>query len=74
MLSSSPASRLIGRLFSGTNAASVFRIHKFLGLPDPDLFVRGTDPVLPSSSKIEETPDFHCFVTSFLTFYLGRLM
>jgi hypothetical protein len=43
---------------------SVFRIRMILDLPDPDSFVRGTDPDLPSSSK-NSTKNlyFYCFVT-----------
>jgi hypothetical protein len=51
---------------------SRIRIRKFLGLPDLDPLVRGTDPD-PNPSiikkKCKETPNFHYFVT-FLTYYL----
>jgi hypothetical protein len=42
------------------------RIHIFLGLLDPDPFIRGMDPD-PSiiKKKLQDKPRFYCFVTSF---------
>jgi hypothetical protein len=50
------------------------RIHMFLGLPDPDPLVRGTDPgILLSSSKIsKKNLDSYCFVTSLCLFVFEK--
>ncbi len=48
----------------------MFRIHTFLGLPDPDPLVRGMDPdpeLLLASKNCKENLDSYCFVT-FLDF------
>ncbi len=54
-------------LSRGVNTAlrAVFRIRKFLGLPDTDPLVRGTDPD-PSIFKqySKRNLDSYCFVTS----------
>ncbi len=48
--------------------AVVFRIRKFLGLPDPDPLVSGTDSDQDTSNikltQQEKNLDFYCFVTS----------
>jgi hypothetical protein len=44
------------------------RFRMFLGLPDPDPLVRGTDPAPDPSTK--ENPSFLLFCDFFMTFYL----
>jgi hypothetical protein len=43
------------------SAKPVFRIRMFLGLLDPDFFVRN---LLSTSKEIKENLDFYCFVNS----------
>jgi hypothetical protein len=50
-------------------SGSGYLVRKFLGLPDPDPLVTGTDPDSASDPPIikqncKTTLDFYCFVTS----------
>jgi hypothetical protein len=52
-------------LFIEKISDAFIQIHKFLGLPDPDPVIRGTD-LDPSiiKQKKSENLDYYCFVTS----------
>jgi hypothetical protein len=62
-------------VFTQLHAVFRIRIHIFLGLPDPDLLVRGIDPdpstiLLSSCKNSKKKLDSYCFVTSFGLFTL----
>ncbi len=77
------ANVLIAGDFQAVFRIRIYRIHMFLGLPDPDSLNRGMDPdpamdpdpsiiLLLSSKNSKNNLDSYCFVTSFGLFIFEK--